>query len=155
MPWIGASDPWRLVLAMASAKYLTVLYGKHGNFSAAGRTVLLCGGVVAAVNPYRNSLAASPVVWHCQGVEGVGRRSDRGGRSSKPKWKKKKHTTPGIRWSSPTQLLVWPSQRLSVGCLGSKNGRFGVWNWKPLIQAARNAAIRFKPDASVTINVTS
>ena len=21
----------------------------------------------------------------------------------------KKHTTPGIRWSSPTQLLVWPS----------------------------------------------
>ena len=23
--------------------------------------------------------------------------------------KKKKHTTPGIRWSSPTQLLVWPS----------------------------------------------
>ena len=71
MPWIGASDPWRLVLAMASAKYLTVLYGKHGNFSAAGRTVLLCGGVVAAVNPYRNSLAASPVVWHCQGVEGL------------------------------------------------------------------------------------
>ncbi|KAK0630386.1 hypothetical protein B0T17DRAFT_219707 [Bombardia bombarda] len=23
--------------------------------------------------------------------------------------KTKKHTTPGIRWSSPTQLLVWPS----------------------------------------------
>ena len=23
--------------------------------------------------------------------------------------KKKKRTTPGIRWSSPTQLLVWPS----------------------------------------------
>ena len=22
---------------------------------------------------------------------------------------RKKHTTPGIRWSSPTQLLVWPS----------------------------------------------
>jgi len=42
--WIGASDLGRLVLAMASAKYLTVLYGKHGNF----RTVLLLGGVVAA-----------------------------------------------------------------------------------------------------------
>ena len=23
--------------------------------------------------------------------------------------KKKEHTTPGIRWWSPTQLLVWPS----------------------------------------------
>ena len=25
------------------------------------------------------------------------------------KWQKKKRTTPGIRWSSPTQLLVWRS----------------------------------------------
>ena len=23
--------------------------------------------------------------------------------------RQKRHTTPGIRWSSPTQLLVWPS----------------------------------------------
>ena len=30
-------------------------------------------------------------------------------RKKKENEREKKHTTPGIRWSSPTQLLVWPS----------------------------------------------
>ena len=39
---------------------------------------------------------------------------------SEAKWSKK-HTTPGIRWSSPTQLLIGLSKAYVLGYEGSKN----------------------------------
>ena len=40
-------------------------------------------------------------------IEGEKEEKERGKQHQKRE--KEKHTTPGIRWSSPTQLLVWPS----------------------------------------------
>ena len=37
------------------------------------------------------------------------RREANAAKKKKKKEFRKEHTTPGIRWSSPTQLLVWPS----------------------------------------------
>ena len=34
---------------------------------------------------------------------------DREAKVANKRSKKKKHTTPGIRWSSPNQLLIWQS----------------------------------------------
>ncbi|KAK0631591.1 hypothetical protein B0T14DRAFT_501944 [Immersiella caudata] len=47
------------------------------------------------------------------------------------KWGQK-HTTPGIRWSSPTQLLVWPSDIFLVCEKGPDiQGAKGGWNGMP------------------------
>ncbi|KAI1427251.1 hypothetical protein F5Y12DRAFT_738159, partial [Xylaria sp. FL1777] len=37
------------------------------------------------------------------------------------KKKEKRHTTPRIRWSSPTQLLIRRSQKLDVAARGALN----------------------------------
>ena len=93
LPWRGLDGGRRL---RVESRWLLEVWG---------------GGLRGAYLPFHLCLSALLLVWalwlvvarRCGDSVGVALDEPRGRTT-----KSQKHTTPGIRWSSPTQLLIWP-----------------------------------------------